>query len=88
MPAILSVARRILLYATNRVKSAYPSYYIFFATNGRKTSVRLLPHKYIYVIYKYIIRTYFIRAMIYTREYVNVHIIIMHRLFAGQNTVS
>lgn len=26
--------------------------------------------------------------MIYTREYVNVHIIIMHRLFAGQNTES
>lgn len=59
--------------------------HIIFSSRWRtgKKSVRLLSYKYIH----HIIRKYFIRAMIYTREYVNVHIIIMHRLFARQNTV-
>lgn len=86
MPTILSVTWHILLLLyTQPIELKAHIHHIIFSSRGTaKKSVRLLPYKYI----RHIIRTstYFIRAMIYTCEYVNVHI--MHRLFAGQNGIT
>lgn len=87
MPMILSVTWRILLllYSQPIELKAHIHHIIFSSRGTAKKSVRLLPYKYT----RHIIRTstYFIRAMIYTCEYVKVHII-MHRLFAGPNGIT